>query len=446
MRHAGIARRFATKRLLAALLLWDAFGVAEATTTLGRGIVLEVGKAKDAKGNPTDVDRLLVRLTWGNYGGEGSVVGIEVPADSVILLDGKLAERAEAMKPGRLVKALLDCNYFEFYTKTGQLLEERPPADPADACYALTLDRAVPVMPLMAAVKMGSPAAVGSLQLLLDCRRDRIAGAAGVLKGAGSRVKGFAGNETLHRGVFHDVDATGLAVRDGRVTGAVTVRFFGGNKAKVRAGETQPELPADGGFASATYTVDAAIGANGAVTGTYRGTVEKTEVSGKVAGAAFSRPAAPAAYTVWFFPYSTPGSTAGDVLLANATSAVGFKVQDGQVKPDYVSGSHSSRIGQVEGGTAAVEGGALRADLKLLIGKAEGGTRLAVRVEGRVIGDMLFGTYAATDDAGKPCGAGRLRGEVLAFDCPSTEGWNEIAFRKEVARLKAERDAKKTQP
>jgi hypothetical protein len=70
-----------------------------------------------------------VRLTWSNYGGEGSLVNIEVPADSVILLDGKLAERADAMKPGYQVKMLIDCSYFEFYSTTGQRVVAGPPAD-----------------------------------------------------------------------------------------------------------------------------------------------------------------------------------------------------------------------------------------------------------------------------------------------------------------------------
>jgi hypothetical protein len=77
------------------------------------------------------------------------------------------------------------------------------------------------------------------------------------------------------------------------------------------------------------------------------------------------------------------------------------------VRPDYPSGSHSKRIGQVEGGTAAVEDGALRADMKLLIGKAEDDVRFAVRVECRILENMLFRTYAATHAAAKSCGASR---------------------------------------
>jgi hypothetical protein len=47
------------------------------------------------------------------------------------------------------------------------------------------------------------------------------------------------------------------------------------------------------------------------------------------------------------------------------------------------------------------------------------------------------------DAGGKACGAGRLRGGVLAADCPPTEGWNEIAYQKVVAKPKAERAAKR---
>jgi hypothetical protein len=428
-----------------AVMLWMVLAPsAWATTTLGRGIVVEVGKGKDAKGNPTGTDVLKVRLTWGNYGGEGSLVNIEVPADAVILLDGQLAGRGEAMKPGHLVKVLVDSAYFEFYTKTGQLLTGQPPADAADACYLLTLEGAAATAPILAAIKQEVTAVKAPLLVWLDVRQGRIMGAASMGK-PGLKGSGAPGGELLNRGVFHDVDASGLSIKDSKLTGALKVRFFGGNKSKVKAGETQPELPADGGFASATYTVEAAIGAGGAVTGTYKGTVEKADVSGKLSGTALRRPFVPAACTVWFRSHSLPGQTGQDVLVANAASGIGFKVQDGQVKPDYVSGSHSSRIGQVEGGTAAVENGTLRADLKILIGKPEGGTKLDVRLACQVIGGMLFGTYTATDAAGKPGGAGRLRGEVLAGDCPSTEGWNEIAFRKVVAKLKAERDAKKPQ-
>jgi hypothetical protein len=372
-------------------------------------------------------------------------VNIEVPADAVILLDGKLAARAEAMKPGHLVKVLVDSNYFEFYTKTGQLASSRAPADVADACYALTLDGAAAFAPLLAAIKQEAPAVKAPLLLSLDCRQGRFTGAASVLKSPGSRLKNFGGPgaDLLYRGVFHDVDSSGLSLKDGKLTGEVKVRYFAGNKTKVKAGETQPELPAGGAFAGATYTLEAAVGAEGAVTGTYKGTVEGTAVSGKVAGTAFTRPAAPAACTVWFRSYPLPAQMAQDVLVANAASGVGFKIQDGQVKPDYVSGSHCSRIGQVEGGTATLADGALTADLKLALSKADAAVKLKVRLEGRVIGDMLFGTYTATDDAGQSCGAGRLRGEVLALDCPPTEGWNEIAHRKVVAKLKAERDAKK---
>ena len=68
---------------------------------------------------------------------------------------------------------------------------------------------------------------------------------------------------------------------------------------------------------------------------------------------------------------------------------LGFKVQDRAVKPDHMSEGHCERLGQVDSGNA-----------KLADGK-------------------------------------------LALDCPAPEGRNEVAWRKEVAKLAAERDAKK---
>lgn len=122
-------------------------------------------------------------------------------------------------------------------------------------------------------------------------------------------------------------------------------------------------------------------------------------------------------------------------------SYIGFKVQDGTVKPDYISGSHCSRVGQVDVGTAKLADGTLGAGAKLTLYRKP----VALTLTAILIGDSLYGTCRLAGDGGAVCDY-RLRGEVLAYDCPPTEGWNEIAWRKEVKRLKAERDAKKTRP
>jgi hypothetical protein len=378
-------------------------------------------------------------LTWSNWGAEGTVAGIEVPADALILLDGKLAERADAMKPGHLVKVLVDTGYFEFYSQTGQLDMSEPPADAGNACYALTLEDAVPTAPLLATAKLTVTPAKAPLLLHLDCRQDGIVGAAVITKRPGSRVKGsgFPGAEVLARGAYHEVEAKQVSVKDGKLTGEVTVRFFGGAKYRYndREKEKRPVLPAEGPFGTATYTLDAAIVAEGAVSGTCRGSVEGTEVTGTLAGLARARPAVPADHSIWIRPFPRAGHAEMEV---SRIAFIGFKVQGGAVQLGYISGGHSERLGEVTGGTATFANGAHTAEIQAVFL----GGPATLTTTAKVIGGNLFGSFRLTDQAGAVC-EGRLSGEALAFDCPSTEGWGESQHVRTVEKaLRAQRDAK----
>jgi hypothetical protein len=304
----------------------------------------------------------------------------------------------------------------------------------------LTLEGAVNVTPILTALKQTGPGGKAPLVLHLDCRKDRIVGAAEVAKGNGSRIKGIGGGLLiLACGAFHDVDASGLAVKNGKLTGEVKVRFHGSNRATYGSNEAPPpQIPADGVIATGAYVLDAAVGSDGAVSGTYRGAVEKTEIAGKLTGTARARPAAPEAYTVWLRPLPAPSQLKGAINM-HGIRFLGFKVRDRAVKHDHMSGGHCERLGEVASGTASLEAGKLTAEAKLSV---KGSANYTMKLECMLIGDCIFGTYRMTNETGLAC-EGRLRGELLAFDAPATEGWNEVAFRKEVARLKVERDAKR---
>jgi hypothetical protein len=67
---------------------------------------------------------------------------------------------------------------------------------------------------------------------------------------------------------------------------------------------------------------------------------------------------------------------------------------------------------------------------------------MTLTTRSRIISDRLFGSFRLTDQAGAVC-EGRLSGEALAFDCPSTEGWGESQHVRTVEKaLRAQRDAK----
>ena len=430
----------AVRPFLAAALLFCVAGTVEATTTWGRGIVLEVGKGKDAKGNPTDTDVLKVFLTYSNYGAEGSVAGIEVPADALILLDGRLATREEAMKPGRLVKVLVDINYFEFYSTTGQFALPEPAqlrtAD--DGCYLLTLQDAVPMAPLLAAAKQTVMPTKASLTLRLDCRADGSVAGAALGKRPGSRVKGFGspGALLLARGGYHDVDTRKLSVKDGRLSGEVTVHFFGAAKSGYRDNETPPVLPAEGPFSTATYTLDATLGEQGLVKGSYTGSVEQTAVTGVLEGFSFQRPVVPAEYSVWI--RTSPRSERAETTdFGCHVARLGFQVRDGVVQPGYLSGGHDERLGELVSGTTSLDRNAFKVEAQATLA----GAAVKLSVEATLLGANLVGRYRLTKETGEVC-EGRLFGELLAYDCPSTEGMNERLYSKIAAKLKAERDAK----
>ena len=111
-----------------------------------------------------------------------------------------------------------------------------------------------------------------------------------------------------------------------------------------------------------------------------------------------------------------------------------FKQKGGVLTGDHVAVNKTHLAGTVEPIRAVLENGRFEAELKYLLARQPKATQ--AKLEGVVVGDLLFGYWRFTDSDGRES-FGRFRGGMARFDAQRVMGWDEAALRRTLPPKKA---------
>ncbi len=268
----------------------------------------------------------------------------------------------------------------------------RPPEDPSDAVLGLVLAGALPG---------GKP-----LTVHLDVRD--------------GRVEGAFGTALTFNLAPHDVDASGLAVADGRADGTLDVTI-----------QPDPYVPRDGRPIACVYEIQAGVKA-GAAKGSFSGGCGGRPVSGEVRGLAQARPAKPD--PAWFHLLLEDGMT-GPQFSYHHRAYVSFTLH-GDTTFDGRITEFDQRIpiqtslawnGLVEDVKVRFTGDRLTGSVHAVVTSSRDGRvklgRHTFPLEGLVIGRFTAGRFKTVIE-GTFIKAGRFVGEVRPADAAATDFGN----------------------
>jgi len=393
-----------------------------ATTTCWRGIIREVAEEEQKKGGTVQVVR--VRLTWSSYGREGALLTQILPPETVVLLDGKLSNVSDGMKPGYLVRCCSDVHYYECFSEPGKLPREQAEPGPANGVYRLVLDRGWGILERARRKQKDEKFSHDKMALALH-----VAVRGGKMEAVAATCEYGAISSRNRGGPGRSIPSVPLHAGAVQVTGAkvaatcslvpeendIVVFKHNGEEGKI---VLSLDLAVDGASVSGGYT---AKGPGEDSTGTLTGTLSAFPVLGPD-------------FTCWV-------RTANFPKPVHAMWLVWQKQGDSWRADNWAKGKTHPHDG-MEIDQCKLNGIHLNAAIRVP-GKEESWNRM--EIEAAVIGDLVAGHVRWTTPDGS-LHRGWLRGEILAADTPRVCGFNEGAVKQKLRTEKLREPVPRSKP